>query len=75
MGGDGVAGGPGDGGGERLFAGRAFEAAGAGRGGRRKFEAIEIDFGADVVEVLAVKEAVEEVLDDFHWSDRLLRSL
>ena len=48
-------------GGERLFAGRAFEAAGAGRGGRRKFEAIEIDFGADVVEVLAVKEAVEEV--------------
>ena len=58
-------------GGERLFAGRAFEAAGAGRGGRRKFEAIEIDFGADVVEVLAVKE----VLDDFHGSDRLLRSL
>ena len=57
-------------GGERLFAGRAFEAAGAGRGGRRKFEAIEIEFGADVVEVLEVKDA----LDGFHGSDRLLRS-
>ena len=69
MGGDGVAGGKGDGG------GGAFDGGGAGWGGRRKFEAIEIDFGADVVEVLAVKEAVEEVLDDFHGSDRLLRSL
>ena len=70
VGSDGVSGGKGNGG-ERLFEGWAFELDGGGEGGRREFEEVEIDFGADVVEVLEMEDA----LDGFHESDRLLRSI
>jgi len=70
VGGDGVAGGESDGG-KRLFKGWAFEADGGGKGGRGEFEAVEIDLGADLVEVLEVEDA----LDVVHGNDRLLRSI